>query len=76
MFLSGEVRYTSAVKRSLFAHTHYGAFEGTGWAGGDTNTSPTSQTSVSSFDAMDQILRYFDNKNLYPNLNQIVVAGK
>jgi len=48
---------------------------GTGWSGGDTNTNPASQKSVSSYDALDQILQYFDDKTLYPNLHQIVVAG-
>ncbi len=30
---------------------------------------------MSSFDAMDQILQYFDDAQQYPNMKQIVVSG-
>ncbi|PWN24114.1 hypothetical protein BCV69DRAFT_275449 [Microstroma glucosiphilum] len=45
------------------------------WAGGFNNVYPYQQTTVSSFAVLDQMLQYFDNKTLFPSLNEIVVAG-
>lgn len=36
---------------------------------------PTNRPGVSSFLVLDQMVQYYDNKTLYPNLKQIVVAG-
>ena len=43
-----------------------------GWEGGDPAEGPTS---ASSFDALDAILAKLADKNLFPNLKQVVVAG-
>lgn len=50
-------------------------WQGSGWISGQPNQYPLKSVNTSSFDCLDQILQYFDNKSLYPNLNQIVVAG-
>lgn len=50
-------------------------WRGSQWAYGENNQYPHYQQTVSSYDVLDQILHYFDNKALYPNLNQIVIAG-
>ncbi|MEO6841477.1 MAG: alpha/beta hydrolase [Bradyrhizobium sp.] len=43
-----------------------------GWEGGDDAVAPSS---ASSFDALDAILAKLADKNLFPNLKQVVVAG-
>ncbi|KAF9015825.1 hypothetical protein BDZ89DRAFT_1141878 [Hymenopellis radicata] len=61
--------------RNGVSNTSILAWQGTGWYEGYTNIYPAAQKSVSSFDAMDQILQYFDDILQYPNMKQIVVAG-
>ncbi|KAL0260501.1 hypothetical protein SLS55_004190 [Diplodia seriata] len=50
-------------------------WKGSQWASGANNQYPKTQTTVSSYAVMDQLTTYFDNKTLFPNINQIVVAG-
>ncbi|GHJ84917.1 hypothetical protein NliqN6_1319 [Naganishia liquefaciens] len=45
------------------------------WASGANNQYPWNATSVSSFEALDQIVKYFDNRAMFPNLKHIVVGG-
>lgn len=45
------------------------------WANGAGNQYPVSRRGVSSYAVIDQMIKYFDNQTLYPNLRQIVVAG-
>jgi hypothetical protein len=45
------------------------------WASGANNQYPWNMTTVSSYEALDQLVRYFDNKTIFPNMKQIVVAG-
>lgn len=45
------------------------------WASGSNNQYPWNATSVSSFEALDQIVKYFDNRALFPNMKHIVVGG-
>ena len=42
---------------------------------GDDGTSSSTKTSISSYGAMDVLLETLCNKNNYPNLEQIIVAG-
>ncbi|KAK5728811.1 hypothetical protein LTR15_001951 [Elasticomyces elasticus] len=49
---------------------------GSQWSGGGNNQYPwTSSKNISSYTVLDQMIQYFDNKTMYPNLNQIVIAG-
>jgi hypothetical protein len=48
---------------------------GSDWGGGANNQYPPRLRSVSSFDAIDQIIQYYGNLSLFPNLKHIVVAG-
>lgn len=53
-------------------------WRGSQWASGATNQYPSGNSrkdTISSFAALDQLTAYYDNKTLFPNLNQIVVAG-
>jgi len=45
------------------------------WAGGATNQYPYKSLQISSYDVLDQLIQYFDNKTVFPNMNQIVIAG-
>ncbi|KAH9908482.1 WSC domain-containing protein [Xylariomycetidae sp. FL2044] len=50
-------------------------WKGSGWMSGDNNQYPPLQIATSSYDCLDQIIQYFADKTLYPNLKQIVLAG-
>jgi hypothetical protein len=45
------------------------------WFSGINNIYPKAQTTVSSFEAIDQVVQWFANQTNFPNLKQIVVAG-
>jgi hypothetical protein len=45
------------------------------WFQGSNNIYPASQTTVSAFEVLDQILRWFANRSNFPILNEIVIAG-
>ncbi|KAK7531737.1 uncharacterized protein J3D65DRAFT_559602, partial [Phyllosticta citribraziliensis] len=50
-------------------------WKGSQWASGQYNQYPSSVQTISSYAVIDQIIQYYDNKAMFPNLNQIVVAG-
>lgn len=45
------------------------------WSGGANNEYPPNTRTVSSFDTLDQLIQWYGNKDQFPNINQIVVAG-
>ena len=45
------------------------------WLGGANNIYPTSNTNVSNYYVLDQLVQYFDNPAIFPNMKQIVIAG-
>jgi len=45
------------------------------WYYGAQSIYPSNTSSVSSFSVVDQMIQYFDNKALFPNLQTIVIAG-
>ncbi|KAI7324666.1 WSC-domain-containing protein [Hortaea werneckii] len=62
---SGQGSYTSAL-----------VWKGSQWsAGGNAQYPYKFKNTISSYTCLDQIIQYFDNKSLFPNINQIVVAG-
>lgn len=50
-------------------------WSGSQWSAGSNNQYPSSSTTTSSFTVLDQLISYFDDKNLFPNVKQIVLAG-
>ena len=50
-------------------------WSGSQWSAGATNQYPSSSTNISSFEVLDQLISYFDDATLFPNVKQIVVAG-
>lgn len=50
-------------------------WKASGWASGENNQYPRLQIATSSYDVLDAIIKYFANRDMYPNLNQIVIAG-
>ncbi|KAI5193666.1 hypothetical protein E4T39_08850 [Aureobasidium subglaciale] len=50
-------------------------WHGADWSQAENNVYPSSKIATSSFDVLDQILSYYDNKAMFPNINQIIVAG-
>ncbi|KAI1873864.1 uncharacterized protein JN550_003133 [Neoarthrinium moseri] len=45
------------------------------WAGGANNQYPPNTPTVSAFDVLDQIIQWYGNKEMFPNIKQIVVSG-
>ncbi|KXT06039.1 hypothetical protein AC578_1337 [Pseudocercospora eumusae] len=45
------------------------------WSAGGNNQYPYTSTNTSSYTVLDQIIQYFDNKAMFPKMNQIVIAG-
>lgn len=61
----GQGSYTSAL-----------VWKGSQWsAGGNAQYPYKFKGTISSYTCLDQIVQYFDDKAVFPNLNQIVVAG-
>ncbi|USW48743.1 Putative carbohydrate-binding WSC, PAN/Apple domain, alpha/Beta hydrolase [Septoria linicola] len=48
---------------------------GSQWSAGGNNQYPSSSKGTSSYTVLDQLVQYFDNRALFPNMKQIVVAG-
>lgn len=51
------------------------AWYDTGYSGGGNNQYPPGHKTVSSFDVLDQIVQWYADKSIFPNIQQIVVAG-
>lgn len=45
------------------------------WSAGGNNQYPYTSANTSSYTVLDQIIQYFDNATLFPNMKQIVIAG-
>lgn len=45
------------------------------WADGSNNQYPYQSTTMSSFTVLDQLIAYFNDPTIYPNMQQIVIAG-
>ena len=50
-------------------------WSGSQWSAGGNNQYPYTSTNTSSYTVLDQIIQYFDNTTLFPNMKQIVIAG-
>ncbi|KAI9693780.1 MAG: hypothetical protein M1822_003051 [Bathelium mastoideum] len=67
--------WTSGLAPGKGSTTNALVWSGSGWAEGANNQYPSYSVHTSSYDALDQIIQWFDNKTIYPNMHQIVVAG-
>ena len=47
----------------------------TEWSGGANNQYPPRLKTVSAYDALDQIIQYYGNTDIFPNMKHIVVSG-
>jgi hypothetical protein len=50
-------------------------WQASGWADGENNQYPWNKTTVSSYEALDQLIKYFADPAIYPNMQHIVVSG-
>lgn len=68
-----------AKDRGLVASDEAGApgliWDNFNWFFGAQSIYPSNSSSVSSFSVVDQIIQEFDNKDIYPNMQSIVIAG-
>jgi hypothetical protein len=45
------------------------------WSAGGNNQYPYYSQATSSYTVLDTLIQYFDDRTLYPNMKQIVIAG-
>nr|POE72737.1 hypothetical protein CFP56_30676 [Quercus suber] len=45
------------------------------WSAGGNNQYPYRSKITSSYTVLDQMIQYYDNKTMFPNMHQIVIAG-
>jgi hypothetical protein len=57
------------------SYTSAMVWKGSQWSAGGNNQYPYLSTSTSSYTVLDTLVQYFDNKSLFPNMKQIIVAG-
>ncbi|KAL1689471.1 hypothetical protein GGG16DRAFT_126468 [Schizophyllum commune] len=50
-------------------------WNGTTWMSGHYNIGPETFANISSYDVMDDLVDYYLNKTVFPNLDQVVIAG-
>ncbi|KAK0526184.1 hypothetical protein OC842_005274 [Tilletia horrida] len=50
-------------------------WKGNGWGEGEPNQYPHREKTVSSFEALDAMLRYYSDRARFPNVESIVVSG-
>lgn len=50
-------------------------WRGSKWSAGANNHRPNQARTVSSFEVLDQLVRFFDDRTMFPKLRQIVLAG-
>lgn len=67
--------WTAGLKPGRGSTSNALVWSGSQWSGGGNNQYPYTSTTTSSFDVLDQIIQYFDNTALFPQMNQIVIAG-
>lgn len=48
---------------------------GTEWAYGRNNMYPSSNTNISSFHVLDELVAYYSDESMFPNVHEIVVAA-
>ncbi|EME82544.1 uncharacterized protein MYCFIDRAFT_78988 [Pseudocercospora fijiensis CIRAD86] len=67
--------WTEGLKAGRGSTSNALVWSGSQWSAGANNQYPVSSTNTSSFFVLDTLISYFDDKTLFPNLKQIVVAG-
>ncbi|GAM89397.1 hypothetical protein ANO11243_074350 [Dothideomycetidae sp. 11243] len=67
--------WTSGLLPGRGSTTNALVWPGSQWSAGGNNQYPYNSTTISSYAAIDQMIQYFDNRALYPNVKQIVVGG-
>jgi hypothetical protein len=72
---SGYPWNTSLAAGGARSYTSALVWKGSQWAAGGNNQYPYKSTTTSSYTVLDTLVQYFDNKALFPNMKQIVVAG-
>lgn len=67
--------WTEGLKAGRGSTTNALVWPGSQWAAGGNNQYPYTSTNTSSYNVLDQIIQYFDNTAMFPEMKQIVVAG-
>jgi len=57
------------------SYTNALVWSGAGWMNGTNNQYPNKQKTFSSYQILDTMIQYYDNKAMFPNIKQIVVGG-
>lgn len=67
--------WTEGLKAGQGSTSNALIWSGSQWSAGANNAYPHASQNTSSFFVLDTLIKYFDDSTLFPNLNQIVLAG-
>lgn len=67
--------WTEGLRAGRGSTTNALVWSGSQWSAGANNAYPHASQNTSSFFVLDTLIKYFDDSTLFPNLNQIVLAG-
>lgn len=67
--------WTDGLKSGRGSTSNALVWSGSQWSAGANNQYPHSSRNISSYYVLDELIRYYDNQTLFPNLNQIVLVG-
>ncbi|ETS86981.1 hypothetical protein PFICI_00809 [Pestalotiopsis fici W106-1] len=67
--------WTDGLKSGRGSTTNALVWSGSQWSAGGNNQYPYTSKNTSSYAVLDQVIQYFDNTTLFPNMKQIVIAG-
>jgi hypothetical protein len=67
--------WTDGLKSGRGSTTNALVWSGSQWSAGANNQYPHNSRNTSSYYILDELVRYYDDKTLFPNMKQIVLAG-
>jgi hypothetical protein len=67
--------WTDGLKPQRGSTTSALVWKSSQWSAGANNQYPYYSQSTSSYTVLDTLVQYFDDRTLFPNMKQIVVAG-
>ncbi|THW45516.1 WSC-domain-containing protein [Aureobasidium pullulans] len=67
--------WTDGLKAGQGSTSNAMVWSGSKWSAGANNQYPHNSRNTSSYYILDELVRYFDDKTLFPNMKQIVLAG-
>lgn len=71
----GVYPWTDGLKSGRGSTSNCLVWQSSQWSAGGNNQYPYTSKNTSSYAVLDQVIQYFDDTTLFPNMKQIVIAG-